>query len=86
MGIYWVYPLLKGSLGVKQLGHHPKGTSIFPFHKFTVHNYGLLLSPLLFCTCILSFSSISLILVGLPFSTLQYRASICKFYYLSHHY
>ena len=30
LGIYWVYPLLKGSLGVKQLGYHPKGTSIFP--------------------------------------------------------
>ena len=32
MGIYWVYPLLKGSnRGVKQTGAlHPKGTSIFP--------------------------------------------------------
>ena len=32
VGIYWgPYPLLKGSnRGVKQLGYHPKGTSIFP--------------------------------------------------------
>ncbi len=32
VGIYWgSYPLLKGSpRGVKQLGYHPKGTSIFP--------------------------------------------------------
>ena len=30
VGIYSVYPLLKGSWGVKQLGYHLKGTSIFP--------------------------------------------------------
>ena len=30
VGIYWIYPLEKGSLGVKQLGYHFKGTSIFP--------------------------------------------------------
>ena len=32
LGIYWVYPLLKGcNRVVKQLGAlHPKGTSIFP--------------------------------------------------------
>ena len=30
MGIYWVYPPLKGGcLGLKQLGYHPKGTTIF---------------------------------------------------------
>ena len=29
--IYIIYPLSKGSLGVKQLGAlHPKGTTIFP--------------------------------------------------------
>ena len=30
VGIYWVYPLLKVSWGVKQLGYHLKGTSLFP--------------------------------------------------------
>ena len=30
VGIYWVYPLLKGFLVVKQLGYHPKGTAISP--------------------------------------------------------
>ena len=31
--IYWVYPLLKGSLGVEQLGYHPRGTTIFPMNR-----------------------------------------------------
>ena len=32
---YWVYPLLKGFLGgVKQLGYHPKGTTIFLYEIY----------------------------------------------------
>ena len=30
-GIYWVYPKQSFILGVKQLGYHPKGTSLFPW-------------------------------------------------------
>ena len=44
-GIYWVYPNLKGSLGVKQLGNHPKGTRIFPMKKELFQNTVLEMIP-----------------------------------------
>ena len=47
VGIYWVYTLLKGSnRRVKQVGYHPKGTSIFPMIYIYIYWVSVIVSAM----------------------------------------